>query len=90
MPVTAMRFMMQNKKLIKFAAIPFIINIIVFTAGTFFVWLYFTGWLSGLVPVEGEGWYWDVLYYILLVIFAIVLLVFIVLIFTLIIENLQP
>lgn len=81
-PVIAMQFMWRHRALLKFAFIPIIINIVVFTVGGIISWIYFKDWLHALLPSQGDTWYWQALFYISAIFFTLVLAIIIALTFT--------
>lgn len=63
-PFRAGRFLLQHPGLLRFVAIPFVINTVVFVAA---VWLglhFFDATVVHYIP-RGEAWYWALLYYFL-------------------------
>ena len=83
-PLQAIRLIWSHKVLRKYSVIPILINMVVFTAGGIIGWYYFTDWLSALLPDQNGYWYWQIVYYVLLLVFAFILIVFIILAFTII------
>jgi len=56
-PFQSLRFLWQNPKLLKYVAIPFLINLIVFSAAVFLGLDFFGDVVARYVP-RGEAWYW--------------------------------
>lgn len=81
-PFAAIRFLRRNNGLVKYALIPFLINLFIFTLGSILAWMYFTDWLHALLPSHASGWYWAIIYYITAIIFIIFLLIMLVMAFT--------
>jgi CysZ protein len=81
-PFRGLKFLLRHPKLLSYAAIPFAINALLYCLFVWFVGTRFGGWLERLVP-SGDAWYWAVLFYLLMVLFALVLFVIVVYTFTL-------
>jgi CysZ protein len=63
--------MMQHPGLLKFALIPFLINLIVFSGSIYLGFDFFNDSVVHLIP-QGEAWYWAVLYYFLWILAVLV------------------
>jgi CysZ protein len=75
------RLLWYNPRLLKYIAIPFLINVVVFTLAIFFGFEFFQYVLSRYLP-EGSAWYWSVVQYGLWVVASLVTLVLVFFSFT--------
>ncbi len=75
------KFLFRHPRLLPFALIPILINIVLFAIGFYLSLSYFNRWLEALIP-DGNAWYWIALVYLLTVLVVLVLLLIIVLSFT--------
>lgn len=80
-PIRGALFFVKHPRLMAYAMIPLIINVILFTVFFYLSLNRFSGWLERLLP-SGEAWYWVALTYLLTIILAVVLLIIIVFTFT--------
>lgn len=62
-PFRAGLFLLKHPRLLKFAAIPLLINIIVFSTAVYFGLNFFNYHVIHYLP-QGQGWYWALLYYL--------------------------
>ncbi len=81
-PLRGAGFIFRHPRLTVYAAIPFLVNLLLFTGFFFFSLRYFNTWLEKLMP-QGEAWYWVVLTYLATVVFGLALLLLIGFTFTL-------
>lgn len=63
-PLRAFRFLNTHPALYRLVAIPFLVNLVVFTAVIYFGFGFIQGLLSHYLPA-GEGWCWQILRYLL-------------------------
>lgn len=73
-PLKAWSFLWGQKRLLPLAVAPFLINLGLFTLSFWLGYSRFGSWVRSFLPL-GEGWWWEVLYYLLAGLVALVLLV---------------
>ncbi|BCR04582.1 sulfate transporter CysZ [Desulfuromonas versatilis] len=61
-PFNSTRFLLHHPALLKYVAIPFLINLVVFSSAVFLGFDFFNDVVIHYVP-RGEAWYWAILYY---------------------------
>ncbi len=66
-PFQAGKFLLRHPGLVRFVMIPFLINLLVFSAAVYLGFHFFNSTVSGHIP-SGEAWYWALLYYFLWVV----------------------
>lgn len=82
-PFRALRFLLRQPRLLRFVAIPFLINLVVFV-GTVYWGLDFFGETVVTYLPQGEAWYWSLLYYLAWVLAVLVTAVLVFFSFTVI------
>ncbi|MBN1140403.1 MAG: sulfate transporter CysZ [Deltaproteobacteria bacterium] len=81
-PFRAGRYLAGHPRLWKFVAIPFLVNVVVFSLLLYLGFHFFDGFVLRLIP-SGEAWYWVLLYYTLWVVAVAVTAVLVFFTFTL-------
>ncbi len=61
-PFNSARFLLGHPSLLKYVAIPFLINLVVFSSAVYLGFDFFNDVVIHYVP-RGEAWYWAILYY---------------------------
>lgn len=72
-PLTALAFIWRHTQLWWLAFLPFIINLALFAVFFWFSYTHLGQWVRGLLPA-GQGWWWQALIYLLLVLLFLALL----------------
>ena len=78
-PFKGLKFILNNKKLGKYIVFPLFINIILFFLLSYFSFTYFESWLDRIIS---NVWYFQILFYFILVLAIIFLLLMIIFTFT--------
>lgn len=82
-PFRAGRFLMNHPGMLRFIAIPFFINLTVFTTSVYWGMGLFQNRVVGMIP-QGDAWYWALLYYALWILAAALTAVLVFFTFTLV------
>lgn len=72
-PLTAVGFIGRHRNLWWLAALPFLVNLALFGLLFWLSYTYLGQWVQGLLP-GGQGWWWQALTYLLLVLLVLALL----------------
>lgn len=72
-PLKALGFIRRHRSLWWLAALPFLVNLALFVLLFWLGYSYLDQWVQGLIP-GGEGWWWQALTYLLIVLLVLALL----------------
>ncbi|NOX25971.1 MAG: cysteine biosynthesis protein CysZ [Deltaproteobacteria bacterium] len=72
-PFNSIAFLHRNRSLYKFAVLPFLINVLVFTLVVYFSLSSFQALVMARLP-QGDAWYWLILHYFVLVAAVLVIM----------------
>ncbi len=81
-PYHGLRFLFTHPGLLRYVAVPVVVNTLLYTALVWFAGSRFGRWVEALLP-QGDAWYWTLASYALWVAFAVVLSLIVVFTFTL-------